>query len=112
MALLYFRNMSSVIIQNICKYTDNAKYPKYGLNAIKSVITKDLDDQHSQAQLMLLVHITKMKLSIYESALFCKFFSRMRIKTEYTDQLRAWKDVAYKVLAHSEVSGKLNELRT
>lgn len=113
--------MSCVIIQNLCKYTDSAKYPKYGLNAIKSVITKNLDDEDSQAQLMLLVHLTKMKLSIYESAMFFKCFERMRIKTEYTEQLNAWKDVAYKVLAHSEVSTtsshykqkvKANELRT
>lgn len=96
--------MPSVVIQNFCQYCNPPKYPKYGLNALQRIITKSVEDEDAQLQMMLIVHISKMDLSIYESALYYKSFERMTANIENPEQVAIWKEIAHKVLAHSEVS--------
>lgn len=96
--------MPATIITNFCKYLKHKKYPKYGLSAISNIIAKDANDTNVKAQLMLLVHITKLNLPIQLSALYYTEFQNMVVFAELTTQMQIWKNLALKVLTHKNVS--------
>lgn len=74
------------------------------LNIIKRIITKDIDIEDTRIQLMLMVHITKIQIPIHKLARFYKSFEEMTMVSEMTDRLNIWKDLALKVLVHTQVS--------
>lgn len=98
--------MPAVIICNFCdNYSAYPRlYPKNGLVALKNIVTKNLEDEHTKAQLTLLVHVSKMELEPERSALYILEFQNMVIKTELTSQVESWKTMILKLFSNTDVS--------
>lgn len=97
-----FRDMPAVIVNNFCK--NNYKtFPMFGLRAIFTIIKRDVRESTTRAQMILMVHLTKMKLTAPHAAIYYEDCSLMII-AEMSEQLHVWKSFAPTVLQHNDVS--------
>lgn len=100
----YFSQMPGIILMNLCKYCDDAKFRISALNTIKRIITKDINENDTKIQLALLVHMSKIKLPVDKLPNLYLSIDQMTTEVEITHRLIMWQDVALKVMEHTEVS--------
>lgn len=96
--------MPAVIICNFCDtYSVYREYPKSGLTALKTIVTKNVQDEHTKAQLTLLVHVSKMDLEPMRSARHIVDIQSMILKNELTHQVESWKTMILKLYSNNDV---------
>lgn len=102
--LVYSRDLPYVILQNFFNNCQCETYPLYALRALLRIISKSVDDdEDAKPQLMLLVHVTKLRLSVTMSTTYINSFGNMSTQKENA-QTAAWIEVADKLITHPSVS--------
>lgn len=92
--------MPAVIVVNFAR-NQLSSVEKYGLDAVKRIVTKDASDADSKIQLMLMVHVAKL-INLPDPA---KTYDHIEGTTlvKVDENVRAWVDIALNVLRHTEV---------
>lgn len=96
--------MASVVILNFSKYSGSV-IKKHALDALHKMLNKSIADDDTKVQLILMVHVTKLNVFKPEEV-----YPNIERTTCNVDVNQAWIEIAYKVLAHSEVSSRLEFL--
>lgn len=93
--------MPGVVVLNFAKFSGST-IPKYGLEALNKIVTKDTAAEDTKVQLMLMVHVTK--LNVPEPEVIFKHIENATCNVDVTATMVSWIDIAYKVVQHFEVS--------
>lgn len=90
-----------MIIINFLKYAQ-ATIHKFGLDALKRIISKNVEEEDTKVQLMLMVHVSK--LSIPNPATVYTYVESTTCLMQIDEVVESWVAIANKLLEHLEVS--------
>lgn len=108
--LIYPRDMPYVILHNFCNSCQTISYPLSGLRALVAIVTKSVDEEDTDVdniklRMILLVHISKLRIKVIDSSAFIGNFESMNQVNE-DPETALWLDVARKTLINADVSYK------